>query len=333
MLGDFPKPVTAGAVRAAGLGGVLRYWPKQGGSDIVVGLTAGEIQDLLTGGVPFATIYEELSATWMAGGFPAGQQAGTWLAQQFAATNHTPRCVYLTADSNTLSSAAVNACLDGAASVLGRDILGLYAYAPQLAAAQSGGHATRFWLTGHYAPLPWMHLYQCNGSQPPQYPTLVSVGGQTGDGDIDLQSDWGQTGGTVTDPVDLNLQGFVWKGGPSVDAINAMADLAPNGVDPKSLFGRIVDVQLALTADLPKLDQILAAISALSGALSTDEAAILAAVQGTDSDVKAGVAQLATAIAALPTGQPPTDAQMAALTAAVVKALPGYTVNITPTAA
>lgn len=59
---------------------------------------------------------------------------------------------------------------------------------------------------------------------------------------------------------------------------------------------------------------------------------VLAAVAGADSDVKAGIAQVASAIAALPAGQPPTDAQMQALTAAVTKALPGYTVNITPTA-
>jgi hypothetical protein len=74
-----------------------------------------------------------------------------------------------------------------------------------------------------------------------------------------------------------------------------------------------------------------AALGALAGALSTDEAAILAAIAGADSDVKADVAQLAAAVAALPAGQPPTDAQMAALTAAVTRALPGYTVNITPT--
>lgn len=150
MLGDFPRPVTAAAVHAAGLDGVLRYWAKPGGSSVVVGLSASEIADLEAGGAPFSTIYEPASATWMAGGYSAGQQAAHYLQTQFAATGHTPRAVYLTADSSTLSSAAVNACLDGAVSVLGLGMVGLYAFAAQLAAAHSGGHASRYWLTGRF---------------------------------------------------------------------------------------------------------------------------------------------------------------------------------------
>lgn len=49
-----------------------------------------------------------------------------------------------------------------------------------------------------------------------------------------------------------------------------------------------------------------------------------------DADVKAGIGQLAQAIAALPASGTPTDAQMAALQAALTKALPTYTVNIAP---
>lgn len=54
-------------------------------------------------------------------------------------------------------------------------------------------------------------------------------------------------------------------------------------------------------------------------------------VPGVDADAKAGFVQALAAIAALPAGQPPTDAQMDTFTAAMTKALPGYTVNITPT--
>lgn len=89
---------------------------------------------------------------------------------------------------------------------------------------------------------------------------------------------------------------------------------------------------LNLPATEAQIDaDVKAAQAALSGALSTDEAAILAAVQGVDADTKAGVVKLVASIAAVPAGQPPTDAQVQAIEAAIVKALPSYTVNITPT--
>jgi hypothetical protein len=47
------------------------------------------------------------------------------------------------------------------------------------------------------------------------------------------------------------------------------------------------------------LKPVLAQLSTLSGALSADEAAILGAVQGADNDTKAGIAQLATTLAAV----------------------------------
>lgn len=190
---DYVRPISGADLAAAGVTGVVRYWPKQGGSSVVVGLTTREIADLAAHNIGLATIYEDTAADWMAGGYSAGVQAGQWIQQQFGWTGFTPRCVYLAADSTTLSSAAVNACLDGAASVLGRAVVGLYAFGPQLAAAQSGGHASWYWLCGRYSPLPWMDLYQCNGSQP-SGPTTLAVAGQSCDVDIALSQDWGQTG-------------------------------------------------------------------------------------------------------------------------------------------
>lgn len=193
---DYPRPI--GADQLPDGVGVLRYWPKKGGSTVVVGLGRDEITDLTVHQRPFATIYEAPSATWMAGGYGAGQVAGAWLADQFATSGHTPRAVYLAADSNTLSTTAVNACLDGAASVLGRGVVGLYGYLPQLRAAYEGGHASWWWLTGHYvdpAVYPWIHVYQCQGSQPAGVPTTMTVGGQRADVDMIFRSDWGQTNG------------------------------------------------------------------------------------------------------------------------------------------
>jgi hypothetical protein len=193
---DYARPVTA-AQLPPGVG-VLRYWPKQGGSRVVVGLDRDEIASLQDTGRPFATVYEAPSATWMAGGYGAGQQAARWLAARFEESGHTPRAVYLAADDNALSTEAVNACLDGAASVLGRGIVGLYGYLPQLVAAHAGGHASWWWLTGRYvdpASYPWMHVYQCQGSQPAGVPTTMTVGGQKADVNMILRADWGQTNG------------------------------------------------------------------------------------------------------------------------------------------
>jgi hypothetical protein len=193
---DYPRPVGA-AQLPAGVG-VLRYWPKQGGSRVVVGLGRAEITDLTDNKRPFTTIYEAPAATWMAGGYGAGQQAGRWLAAQFEASGHTPRAVYLAADDNGLSTASVNACLDGAASVLGRGVVGLYGYLPQLRAAYEGGHASWWWLTGRYvepAAYPWIHVYQCQGSQPAGVPTTIVAGGQKADVNMILRPDWGQSNG------------------------------------------------------------------------------------------------------------------------------------------
>src|SRR5262249_11128685 len=70
-----------------------------------------------------------------------------------------------------------------------------YGYLPQLQSAHNGGHASWYWLTGHYvdpAKYPWIHLYQCQGSQPPGIPTTVKLAGVTLDIDIPFRADWGQ---------------------------------------------------------------------------------------------------------------------------------------------
>lgn len=122
-------------------------------------------------------------------------------------------------------------------------------------------------------------------------------------------------GGIVTDPVDTNILGFIAKGGTSVHVRN-IAELQAQGIDADSVFGRLCDAQWALTNGLPKLDQILTA---------------LANLKTSESKIDADVLGVLSAIQALPKVGP-TDAQMQALQAALVKALPGYVINITPTA-
>lgn len=66
-----------------------------------------------------------------------------------------------------------------------------------------------------------------------------------------------------------------------------------------------------------------AAIAALTGALSADEAALLGAI-------RSGNADLATAVTRIQTGQPMSPEQIAAFEAALIAALPSYNVTITP---
>lgn len=292
MLGDFPRTVTASGMKAAKLDGVLRYWPKPGGSSVVVGLSKAECADLLGNDAPFSTIYESGSASWMSGGFAAGVAAGNWLKQQFAAAAFTPPCVYLAADSNTIPAVAVNACLDGAASVLGRAMVGLYGYLPQLQAAQAGAHASRYWLTGHYVTpgsYPWINVYQCQGSQPSQYPTTVSVSGQTGDGDIAFTADWGQTGvNVVTAPVwvasypantpegDFLLNRAGVGAALSADKSTVTVTISPGGTpDLQGLWTANTFIRVAMLAD-QQLPQVIAALAALTTQVADLEATVAA---------------------------------------------------------
>lgn len=272
MLGDFPRTLTASGVHVAGLDGVLRYWPKPTASAVVVGLTGSEIADLTDGGVPFATIYEDSSATWMAGGFGAGQTAARWLQKQFAATGYTPRCVYLTADSTTLSLDAVNACLDGAASVLGVGMLGLYGYLTQLQGAKAGNHASFYWLCGRYVPpsqYPWINLYQCQGSQPAQYATIVTVAGQVGDGDIAFTTDWGQNEMALTQADAVLVAQQVWAQSlTSIDGKNIALSAATWLVgSDQGAWAADADAQAAIKAAQTVDADLKSAASALQSAL------------------------------------------------------------------
>lgn len=176
-----------------------------------------------------------------------------------------------------------------------------------------------------------------------------------GDYDLSVVADYwpGVDGGNVTDPVETNIEGFVATGGTTVDAsangtipagvdpysifgrlitlggftfqggttVDASSDgTVPSNVDPNSLFGRAVTTQATAAEILTAVNALTTSVQALSGALSTDETAILAAVAGVDSDVKAGISQLAAAIAGINPGTP-TDAQVQALAQPLATAL------------
>lgn len=288
MIVDSPVPISGQALLAAGVTGILRYIAKEGGSSVVVGVTAGEVADLQANGVDLALIYEERSATWMSGGASAGAEAANWVQSQLNAIGQPDAPVYFAADSNTLNANAVNACLDSIAAVIGFERTGAYAYAPQLTSSFTGNHAQRFWLTGSSSGIQsWMNLYQKNNE-------TTTIAGQSVDIDVPLQDDWGQIGADV--PL------------TQADAV---------------LVAQTVWAQILSSIDgkNTKLSAATWLVGADQGAWAADvdaQAATKAAQQG-DADLKAAAAQLNATLQTLPTGDP--KAVAAALAPALAPAV------------
>jgi hypothetical protein len=180
----YPTPA---AIKAAGYAGVVRYIGTPGRGK---NLTRVEAQAMRAAGVPIALVYED-SAGWMRGGAAAGIAAARATLTDAANCGVPVRCVYFACDediTSTAGMAAVMACLDGAATVLGKARTGVYGEADVIDAALAGGHAawgwqTRAWSGGRVSAR--AHLLQQIGYR--------TVGGVQCDGNTILQDDWGQT--------------------------------------------------------------------------------------------------------------------------------------------
>ena len=150
---DASMPVTPhlAAVKAAHIETVIRYigqpgWPKD--------ITKGEAEAIRK--VAKLGFVYELGAGWMGGGRSAGvtaaKQAQAHLAQLGCKD---PVVVYLACDTDTLKSPVVLACLDGAASVIGKHRVGLYGGLAAITAAKTAGYTflwqTVAWSYGHKA--------------------------------------------------------------------------------------------------------------------------------------------------------------------------------------
>lgn len=179
----YPSPA---AIRAAGYVGVVRYIGTPGRSK---NLTRAEAVALRAAGIPAAFVYED-TAGWMLGGHQAGVNAAVAARADLANLGQPYRCIHFADDQDTVTAAqfaAVNACLDGAASVIGLPATGVYGEADVIDAALGGGHAawgwqTRAWSGGRVSSR--AHLLQQIG--------YVNPGGIQCDRSTVLKSDWGQ---------------------------------------------------------------------------------------------------------------------------------------------
>lgn len=269
---DYSSGRPAGAaVRRAGYVGVVRYIGTPGRGK---NLTRAEAQDMLANDVPIALVYEG-GAGWMLGGSSAGAAAARACVDDARTCGVEIRGVFFAADFDVTNSgqmAAVQMCLSGAASVLSRELTGVYGEADVIDACLSAGSATRGWQTKA-----WSGGRVSARACLLQQIGAVTVGGIECDRNTVLKPDWGQApyeGDDMPTPQEIaqelatNLQYRLAMRG---ELITALSDPGHQYLqDDISKANRPLADQLANlnTAD----GSLLAKVDALSAAVQTQQA-------------------------------------------------------------
>lgn len=248
----------ATAIKQAGYGGVIRYLRKEGASRVRP-ITAGELADMRKHGLAVALVYQAVSTSRILEGRAAGAHDARWALNQAAAIGVAqPRAIYFAADRDILPGQlpAVRAYLDGAASVLGKHRVGIYGEASVIDAAVPGhaayGWQTAAWSGGHRSRA--AHLYQRIG-QP-------VVGGVACDVNDVLKPDFGQLDHQEDDMAALDENIPVHGQDRTTNLRTEVSYLPLN-------FARLMAADSRIEA---KLD-------ALAGALTDDEANLIAAIR------------------------------------------------------
>lgn len=177
------------AIRAAGYDFVVRYLSSGGAGLPGKLLTPEEADDLRDHGVSIVSNWETY-ANRMVEGYDAGRlDAQTALAQVLRCGGRRDRPIYFSADWDATPSEqyGIDSYLDGAASILGRENVGIYAGFWPLSRALSAGKARWGWQT-----LAWSggNLYE--GRHLHQRIGFVNVGGVECDENEALADDFGQ---------------------------------------------------------------------------------------------------------------------------------------------
>ena len=195
---DYTGPfnsTTIPRLKAAKAGVVIRYV----GSSKWKCLTRAEADALRGAGIDVAAVYET-NADWMLAGRAAGVAAAK-KARAAVVKCGGPRSafVYFACDVDTSRYSAVNACLKGAASVLGANRVGIYGSYSVCDNALKSGYATKAWQTEAWSGgrvLPQTTLYQS------AHKAHGAMGGLNYDSNFSRDDDVGQWGyggpGSVT---------------------------------------------------------------------------------------------------------------------------------------
>lgn len=336
---------TAAQVLAAGYVGVIRYigFPARAKC-----ITRAEYADMTNNGVPVALVYENQAGDMLGGnpagraaanlarahatdiGFPAGEPiyyacdtdiifgAARWAA--LAAAGALGLVEHLRSIPLTVSQmAAVLDYLRGAVSVEGSvALVGVYGEYDVMEQAAAAGVARYFWQTRA-----WSGGRTSTRAQVRQEIGTYTVGGIACDRNTILAPDWGQTGTGIGDqPMSAAEVDRV------IVAVNDARDLLyeiRRGKIPDGHGGFVADpghVEMADTtanARLTALAGAVAAIGAKVGALSNDEANVLARV---DADTAKILAAVQAVIVAPGVDNADPDAFVAALRDALVRGEP-----------
>jgi hypothetical protein len=255
--------LAGGAIRSAGYDFVIRYVGTPGRTKNIAPF---EYADLLAAGVAVALVYENVAEDAL-GGFAAGQGAAR-AARADADSIGFPanRPIYFAVDwvATAPQMPAVMAYLDGAASVLGVENVGVYGFQLTIRMAMDGGHAHWFWQCGAISALvPGTHLYQHNNDN-------TTVSGITCDVNDALAPDFGQntqtTGGFLMALAD-------WQQQRMFDRILSMSQ----GVAGQNYDGdQFAREQTQRAATDAALGQVLQLVGKQQGVSATDIATALA---------------------------------------------------------
>jgi hypothetical protein len=195
------------SLQAAGKKFVCRYL----GQDDTKILKRAEADDLAAHGIWSVVVYEDAADRALGGRAVGIGDAQRGLAQARAAGMPEDRPIFFAVDFNATEAqqTAINAYLDGAASVIGKQWTGIYGGYWPVKRALDGGHATWAWQT-----VGWSGSNRDSRMVILQPATTVKINGVTCDNDTALSDDFGQ-----------------WKPGILPEAAMAAVDLTPASVN------------------------------------------------------------------------------------------------------
>jgi len=183
----FPHPSIA-AMNGAGVKFACRYISTNPANDTSgKNLLPGETRTLLGAGFQIVVVVEE-GASYMLGGHSAGVTAAKHADAVVKALGMPGIPVYIAADfdATPAQQAPINACLDGFASVVGRDRTGLYGGFWPVSRAFDAGKCRYGWQTIAWSGGQWDHRAHIRQG------LSFSLGGASVDHDQAIYADFGQ---------------------------------------------------------------------------------------------------------------------------------------------
>src|SRR3569833_3043963 len=214
----FGRPSMA-ALKAAGIKFVCRYLSHSHSKN----LTPAEARKLTDAGIWIVVVWEPTAKRALAGLAGGAADARDARAQARNCGRPDDRPVYFAVDWDASSGqqSAINSYLDGAASVLGRDQVGIYGGYGPVKRALDGGRAKWGWQTYAWSGGRWVSRAQLQ-----QYSNGHTVGGVDCDYDRSKAVDFGQWRVCVTPGEDdMSLVSSVVVDGEQVIAAGTTADV------------------------------------------------------------------------------------------------------------